>query len=113
MKHILAIILTFFITSIAAQDYKDQISVVQFSAPFTETAEISLKKFSDHNTHTFHITEKQDIFKKENITYLPTIILFHNGKEIVRIESGISLKLPEDTLDVINDHIDNILANKF
>ncbi len=113
MKRLLAIILIFLYTNIAAQDYKDQISVVQFSAPFTQSSEISLKKFSDHNTHTFHITEKGDVFKKENITYLPTIILFHNGKEVVRIESGISLKLPDDTIDIINDNIEEILANKF
>ena len=113
MKRFIAIILLFFYTSIAAQDYKDQISIVQFSAPFTTASEISLKKFSDYNIYTFHITEKKSVFEKENIKYLPTIILFHNGKEILRIESGISLKLPENTHDLIGDAIDEILESKF
>ena len=113
MKNLLAIIFILFYTSIAAQDYKDQISIVQFSAPFTKASEISLKKFSDHNIYTFLINEKKKIFEKENITYLPTIVLFHNGKEVVRIESGISLKLPENTLQIIADHIDEILKDKF
>ena len=113
MKNLLAIIFILFYTSIAAQDYKDQISIVQFSASFTKASEISLKQFSDHNVYTFLINEKKKIFEKENITYLPTIILFHNGKEVVRIESGISLKLPENTLQILADHIDEILKDKF
>ena len=113
MRNLLAIIFILFYTSIAAQDYKDQISIVQFSAPFTKASEISLKKFSDHNIYAFHINEKKKIFEKENITYLPTIVLFHNGKEVVRIESGITLKLPEDTLEIIEEHIEEIIESKF
>jgi hypothetical protein len=39
--------------------------------------------------------------------------LFNNGKEVVRIESGISLKLPENTLQILAEHIDEILKDKF
>ena len=113
LQWLLAIIILFFYTSIAAQDYKDNISIVQFSAPFTKDAEVSLKKFTDYNTYTFYITEKKKIFDKEKITYLPTLVLYHNGKEVVRVESGISLKLPEDTHDLISDAIDEILESKF
>jgi len=99
--------------SLTAQDFKSEISVVQFSAPFTKTSEISLKSFKSYNTHTFHITEKKKIFDNEKIKYLPTIILYHNGDEVVRIESGISLKLPENTIEVIEKEIDLILESKF
>lgn len=99
--------------SVLAQAFKDEISVVQFSAPFTKASEISLKKFNEHNTYTFLITEKKKVFDNEKIKYLPTIILYHNGDEVVRIESGISLKLPENTIDVLEEHIEEIIESKF
>ena len=114
MKSILNILLFFLIsTSLAAQSYKDEISVVQFSAPFTKSAEISLKKFNDHNTYKFCISENKKYFVDEDIIYLPTIILYHNGEEVVRVASGISLKLPEDTIEKIEKAIEEIIENKF
>ena len=96
-----------------SQNFKDDISVVQFSAPFTKDSEISLKKFKDHNVYTFYITDKKEIFEKEKIKYLPTIILYHNGDEIMRVESGISLKLPDDCEQKILEEIEEIIGNKF
>ena len=96
-----------------AQDFKSEISVVQFSAPFTVDSEISLKKFKSYNTYTFHINEKKKVFEKEKIKYLPTLILYHNGDEVLRIESGISLKLPNDSVEIIQQNIDKIIESKF
>ena len=96
-----------------AQDYKSDISIVQFSAPFTKDSEISLKPFKDYNTYTINILEKKEIFDKEKIVFLPTIILYHNNEEVVRIESDISLKLPENTQDTLEQHIDKIMESKF
>ena len=47
------------------------------------------------------------------ISTLPTIILYHNGEEIIRIESGISLKLPENTIQLIEEEIEEIIESKF
>ena len=44
-----------------AQNFKADISVVQFSASFTKDSEISLKPFKDYNTYTFYISDKPDI----------------------------------------------------
>ena len=107
------LVLLFPILSLTAQDYKSEISVVQFSAPFTIESEISLKKFKSHNTYTFHINEKKEYFEEENIKYLPTLILYHNGEEVTRIESGISLKLPDDSIEKIQKQIDKIIESKF
>jgi hypothetical protein len=41
-----------------AQSFKEDISVVQYSAPFTSDSEISLKPFNDYNIYNFCITEK-------------------------------------------------------
>jgi hypothetical protein len=53
------------------------------------------------------------VFEKEKIVYLPTLILYHNGKEVVRVESDITLKLPDDSLEVIQNEIDLIIESKF
>lgn len=114
MKSIINILVFLLITnSLVAQAFKDEISVVQFSAPFTKASEISLKKFNDHNTYTFLINEKKSVFDDEKIKYLPTIVLYHNGEEIIRIESGISLKLPENTIKLIEEQIEEIIESKF
>jgi len=107
------IILLLFPIYLNAQNYKSDISVVQFSAPFTKDSEISLKPFKDYNTYTFCITEKPKFFEKEKILFLPTVILFYNNKEVIRFESDISLKLPEDTEKVLTNHIDKIIESKF
>tara|TARA_R100001224_G_scaffold101657_1_gene73277 strand:+ start:319 stop:654 length:336 start_codon:yes stop_codon:yes gene_type:complete len=96
-----------------AQDFKEEISIVQFSAPFTKEAEVSLKSFKQHNTYTFSIIEKKEVFDEEKIKYLPTIILYHNGDEVIRVESGISLKLPENTIELIEKEIEEIIESKF
>tara|TARA_R100001015_G_C4634322_1_gene200623 strand:+ start:2995 stop:3339 length:345 start_codon:yes stop_codon:yes gene_type:complete len=114
MKSIINIIVFLFISnSLFSQSWKDDISVVQFSAPFTKANEISLKVFDDCYTYRFDITKDKKIFDEENIKYLPTIVLYHDGEEIYRIESGISLKLPDDTEEAINSRIQEIIESKF
>lgn len=109
-----AIILSIYLLPIIAySQYKDDISIVQFSAKFTQEAELDLTTFKKYNTFTFYISEKQKLFDKENVKYLPTIILFENGEEIHRIESGINLKLPENSRETILEKIDKLLKNKF
>ena len=106
-------ILILFITAYSQAQVKDDISVVQFSAEFVKTNEISLIPFRDYNTQTLYLAKNQKAFQKENITSLPTIVLYNDGKEIVKIEGGISLKLPEDTIEIINKHINIILESRF
>jgi hypothetical protein len=111
MKYLKILLLLFTLTGYS--QYKDGISVVQFSAEFVKENEISLKKFDDHNTHLFYLSKHSDHFTKEEIIYIPTIILFHNGEEILKIESGVTLKLPENTIDKIENAINEILENTF
>ena len=111
MKYLKILLLLFTLTGYS--QYKDGISVVQFSAEFVKENEISLKKFDNHNTHLFYLSKHSDHFTKEEIIYIPTIILFHNGEEILKIESGVTLKLPENTIDKIENAINEILENTF
>jgi len=104
-------ILILFITAYSQAQVKDDISVVQYTAGFA--SEMSLDVFNDYNTQTLYIEKHGDIFKKEKIKFLPTIVLYNDGKEILKIESGISMKLPENSLDQINKQINKILETRF
>ena len=110
---ILVIFMMLIISQVAFSQYKDGISVVQFSADFVKENEISLKQFDDHNTYLFYLSKHSEHFTREEIIYIPTVILFHNGEQILKIESGVTLKLPENTIDKIENAIDEILENTF
>lgn len=96
-----------------SQSYKEKISIVQYSAEFAKDGEIDLKNFKAYNTHHFDLIKDQKIFVKEDIQFVPTLILYQNGKEIKRIEAGISLKLQDDAVDLINKEIDDLLSSRF
>ena len=89
-----------------------QIEIIQYSAEFVKSNEISLKSFR-YETKTLYMSKAQDKFKKLDIEYIPTIILFYNGEEVYRLESGISLKLPENSIDLIENQIEEIIESKF
>ncbi len=105
------VIIVFLWTFAITAQIKDDISVVQYTAGFA--SEISLKSFKDYNTQTLYIEKNGDIFKKEKIKFLPTLVLYNDGKEILKIESGISMKLPENCLEQINKQINKILETRF
>ncbi len=111
MKYLYLLLLLF--TFNGYSQYKDGISVVQFSAEFVKDNEISLKKFDDHNIHLFYLSKHSKHFENEKIVYIPTVILFYNGEKILKIESGVTLKLPENTTTKLEDAIEEILADKF
>ncbi len=106
-------LLLLFCLTLQAQDYKDGISIVQFSAEFTKDSEISLKTFRSYNTHLFYMSKDSKIFQNNDIVYIPSICIYNDGELIKMIEAGINLKLPEDTIEIINKEIDNILNNQF
>lgn len=87
----------------------ESISIVQYTASFAE--QVTLEDYKDYNSKTYFVSKSPDQFK--NIKYYPTIILFNDGEEELRIESGISLKLPEDWKEQINEHIDLLLQQRF
>jgi len=89
-----------------------QIEIVQFSAEFLKDNEISLKSFR-YDTKTLYMSKAQDQFKKLNIKYIPTVVLFYNGEEVYRVESGITLKLPDNSIELIENEIEEIIESKF
>tara|TARA_R100001163_G_C4970840_1_gene130786 strand:- start:273 stop:623 length:351 start_codon:yes stop_codon:yes gene_type:complete len=112
-KKICVLLIVLFAFTVNAQNYKDNISVVVFSAEFAE--QVSLKDFRQHNTYAFDFEndKHEKYFINESIEFLPTLILYNKGNEIVRIEANITLKLPEDYKEKINKEIDKLIENKF
>lgn len=90
-----------------------QIEIVQFSAEFLKDNEISLKAFKSYETKTLYMSKESAMFKKLDIKYIPTLVLFNNEEEVFRVESGISLKLPENTIELIENKIEEIIESKF
>ena len=87
----------------------ESISIVQYTASFAEQA--NLEDYKDYNSKTYFISKSPDEFK--NIKYYPTIVLYNDGEEELRIESDITLKLPEDWKMQLNEHIDYLLSQRF
>ena len=112
MKHVIIIIGLFF-TTLAFGQYKDDISIVQFSAKFLIDKQISLNKFKEFNTHTLFMGEHDKFFKEEKVEFLPTIIVYNNGDVVFRIHGGLSLELPEDTIKQIQEQLNELQSNKF
>jgi hypothetical protein len=108
-----AILISIFLVMMqtATAQYKNDISIVQFTADFVESA--SLKDFKNHNTYTFLLKKDSKIFNKENVKVVPTIILYNNGDEILRIKANIMLELPVNWDAKISEAIDELLENKF
>ena len=102
-----------FVSTVSSQYYKDNISVVLFKASFVE--DVSLKEYKEHNTHIFDFenSKHEEYFANEGIEFLPTIILYNNGKEIYRVEAGITLRLPEDYEVEFQKQIDKLLEDRF
>ena len=104
------VIIAYFLTF--ASFAQSDIEIVQYSADFVKANEMSLKSFR-YETKTLYMSKAQDEFKKLNIKYIPTVVLFYNGEEVYRVESGISLKLPENSIELIESEIEEIIESKF
>jgi|TARA_R100000388_G_C7199884_1_gene137942 hypothetical protein len=107
MKWSVTVIALFVTVAINAQT--ESISIVQYTASFAE--QVTLEDYKDYNSKTYFVSKSPDEFK--NIRYYPTIVLYNDGEEELRIESGISLKLPEDWKEQLNEHIDLLLSQRF
>jgi len=105
------VIIAFFLTYVGFA--QSNIEVIQYSAEFVKENEISLKPFRQYDTKTLYMSKSSSTFAKHKVEFIPTIILFYNGEEVYRIEAGISLQLPEDAIEQINNKIETIIESKF
>jgi len=104
-----------FVSSVTlnAQSYKDDISIVLYSAEFIKNDDFSLKEFKEFNVNTFYLSKSKEIHANDKIMFLPTICLYNNGDLILKIEAGLSMKLPNSTTERLREKIDELLQDKF
>ena len=115
LKDKICVLLTVLYVSIASsQNYKNNVSVVVFNADFI-WQKVDVKDFKqvDKYLFTFENDKHKKHFQKEKIIYMPTLLLFNNGEELIRIEAGIDLKLPDNYKNKIQNKLEELLQNKF
>ena len=114
LKIKICVVFALFVSTVTvSQSYKDDISIVLYTAEFIKNDDFSLKPFKEHNINTFYLSKDKKIHANEKIIFLPTICLYNNGELIEKIEAGLSMKLPNSTQERIQEHIDNLLQDKF
>ena len=114
LKNKICVVFALFVSTVTvSQSYKDDISIVLYKAEFIKNDDFSLKPFKEHNINTFYLSKDKKIHANDKIMYLPTICLYNNGELIEKIEAGLSMKLPNSTTERIQEHIDNLLQDKF
>ena len=110
----LCVTIALFVFSVTySQSYKDDISVVLYTAEFIKNDNFSLKPFKEHNTYIFYLSKDKEIHANDKIIYLPTLCLYNNGELIEKIEAGIAMELPKSTTERIQEHIEELLQDKF
>ena len=110
IKKICVTAIVLFVTAVINAQ-TESISIVQYTASFAQ--EISLDDYKDYNVETLFMSNSKKLFDKNKIQYLPTVILYNDGEEELRIEGNIRLELPENWKQLVNEHIDLLLEQRF
>jgi hypothetical protein len=110
IKKICVTAIVLFVTAVINAQ-TESISIVQYTASFAQ--EISLDDYKDYNVETLFMSNSKKLFDKNKIQYLPTVILYNDGEEELRIEGNIRLELPENWKELVNEHIDLLLQQRF
>jgi thioredoxin-like negative regulator of GroEL len=115
-------ILFLIITSAKSQDFlheddydkktKQGIVLVEFWASFNSVNEVNLKKLYDCKKYRVDMSQDPSLMVKHNVMAVPTVVIYHNGKEIKRFLPGLMLKLDVDTKE-IQAIIDELVGDKF
>ena len=94
-------------------DSQEGVTVVEFWAEWNSANEcVWLKDIED--AETYRIDLDTDAAKENEITVLPTVIVFSDGEEVERFEGDISFSLcPEKTPKKVQKEINELMLNKF
>lgn len=112
-KIIITILFLFLSFDAFSQEYKDEVSVVFFTASFAKTKEIQdWKKLYDCNKHILNIEDLPELMTSEAITVVPTIKIYDNGKEIKVWQANIMFEL-DVTIKEIQKEVNKIVESKF
>ena len=88
------------------------IVLVEFWASFNSVNEVNLKKIYDCKKYRVDMSQDPGLMTKHNVMAVPTVVIYHNGKEIKRFLPGLMLKLDVSIKD-IQAEIDELVGDKF
>ena len=91
---------------------KQGIVLVEFWASFNSVNEVNLKKIYDCKKYRVDMSQDPSLMTKHNVMAVPTVVIYHNGKEIKRFLPGLMLKLDVDVKE-IQAVMDELVGDKF
>ena len=122
MKNLILIIFIIISNNVLAQDFlheddyekktKQGIVLVEFWASFNSANEVNLKKIYDCKKYRVDMSQDPSLMAKHGIMAVPTVIIYHNGKEVKRFLPSLMMKLDADIKDV-QAVIDELVGDKF
>ena len=91
---------------------KQGIVLVEFWASFNSVNEVNLKKIYDCKKYRVDMSQDPSLMAKHSVMAVPTVVIYHNGKEVKRFLPGLMLKLDVDIKE-IQAVIDELVGDKF
>jgi len=122
MRNLILIIFILIGNTLSAQDFlheddyekktKQGIVLVEFWAGFNAANEVNLKKIYDCKKYRVDMSQDPSLMAKHSIMAVPTVVIYHNGKEIKRFLPSLMMKLDAEIKD-IQKVIDELVGDKF
>ena len=123
MKNLIIFAILILITSkgfsqdfIHQDDFKKKTSqgivLVEFWAEFNAMNQVNLKKLYDCKKYRVDMSLDPSLMVTHKVMAVPTVVLYHNGKEIKRFLPSLMMKLDAEIKD-IQKEIDKLVEDKF
>jgi len=97
-------------------DFKKKTSqgivLVEFWAEFNAMNQVNLKKLYDCKKYRVDMSLDPSLMVTHKVMAVPTVVLYHNGKEIKRFLPSLMMKLDAEIKD-IQKEIDKLVDDKF
>jgi len=97
-------------------DFKKKTSqgivLVEFWAEFNVMNQVNLKKLYDCKKYRVDMSLDPSLMITHKVMAVPTVVLYHNGKEIKRFLPSLMMKLDAEIKD-IQKEIDKLVEDKF
>ena len=123
MKNLIIFAILIFMTSkgfsqdfIHQDDFKKKTSqgivLVEFWAEFNAMNQVNLKKLYNCKKYRVDMSTDPNLMVTHKVMAVPTVVLYHNGKEIKRFLPSLMMKLDAEIKD-IQKEIDELNDDKF
>jgi|TARA_R110000787_G_scaffold121091_5_gene231957 thioredoxin-like negative regulator of GroEL len=97
-------------------DFKKKTSqgivLVEFWAEFNSINQVNLKKIYDCKKYRVDMSLDPSLMVTHKVMAVPTVVIYHNGKEVKRFLPSLMMKLDVEIKD-IQDVIDELVDDKF